>query len=128
VRISVISSCLARRHSQSNRYRGANTYMSPASSSNKKAVDVEETTADVSDNGCVHHWVIDPPNGAVSEGRCKACGEKKEFRNSFEYSSWYGNKSPAPKAGAKGAEAAKGAADPKASAAPAKGAAKPAKE
>ena len=116
-----------------NRNRGANTYMSPASSSKKNAVDVEETTADVSDNGCVHHWVIDPPNGAVSEGRCKACGEKKEFRNSFEYSSWYGNKSPAPKAGAKGAApakgaaTAKGAAEPKASAAPAKAAAKPAK-
>jgi len=121
--------------------------MSPASSSNKHVVDAEETTADVSDNGCVHHWVIDPPNGAVSEGRCKVCGEKKEFRNSFEYSSWYGNKSPAPKAGAKGAAAAKGAApakgaaaatakgaaatkgaaDTKASAAPAKAAAKPAK-
>jgi hypothetical protein len=105
--------------------------MSPASSSKKNVVDAEETTADVSDNGCVHHWVIDPPSGAVSEGRCKACGEKKEFRNSFEYSSWYGNKSPAPKKGAaaaKGAAPAKGAAaDPKASAAPAKAAAKPAK-
>jgi hypothetical protein len=102
--------------------------MSPASSSKKNVVDAEETTADVSDNGCVHHWVIDPPNGAVSEGRCKSCGEKKEFRNSFEYSSWYGNKSPSPKAGAKGAAPAKGAAtpaDPKASAAPAKGAATP---
>jgi hypothetical protein len=101
--------------------------MSPSSSSKKNVeAPVEETTADVSDNGCVHHWVIDPPNGAVSEGRCKACGEKKEFRNSFEYSSWYGNKSPAPKgkgkdaAGAKGAEAAK----PEAKAA-AKPAAKP---
>ena len=83
--------------------------MSPASSAKNKAAEPEETIADVSDNGCVHHWVIDPPNGAVSEGRCKSCGEKKEFRNSFEYSSWYGNKSPVPKAGAKGAAAAKGA-------------------
>ena len=83
--------------------------MSPASSAKNKAAAPEETIADVSDNGCVHHWVIDPPNGAVSEGRCKSCGEKKEFRNSFEYSSWYGNKSPAPKAGAKGAAAAKDA-------------------
>ncbi len=97
--------------------------MSPSSSAKKKATEVEETTAEVSDNGCVHHWVIDPPNGAVSEGRCKACGEKKEFRNSFEYSSWYGNKSPAPKAGAKGAAAAKGAPEAK-GAANAKGAAK----
>ncbi len=82
--------------------------MSPASSAKNKAAEPEETIADVSDNGCVHHWVIDPPNGAVSEGRCKSCGEKKEFRNSFEYSSWYGNKSPVQKAGAKGAAAAKG--------------------
>ncbi|SVC75404.1 uncharacterized protein METZ01_LOCUS328258, partial [marine metagenome] len=37
------------------------------------------------------------PNGAVSQGHCKICGEIKEFRNSFEYSSWYGNKSPGPK-------------------------------
>jgi hypothetical protein len=79
--------------------------MSPSSSAKNKAAAPEETTAEVSDNGCVHHWVIDPPNGAVSEGRCKSCGEKKEFRNSFEYSSWYGNKSPAPKGGAKGAAA-----------------------
>jgi hypothetical protein len=81
--------------------------MSPSSSAKKNAAPAEEPTAEVSDNGCVHHWVIDPPNGAVSEGRCKSCGEKKEFRNSFEYSSWYGNKSPAPKAGAKGAADAK---------------------
>jgi hypothetical protein len=96
--------------------------MSPASSPKKKAVEAEETTASVVEGGCVHHWVIDPPNGAVSKGRCKACGEEKEFRNSFEYSSWYGNKSPAPKAGAKGAAAAKPG-DAKAPAAEAKPAA-----
>ena len=83
--------------------------MSPTSSSKKKAAEAEETTEAVVEGGCVHHWVIEPPNGAVSEGRCKSCGEKKEFRNSFEYSSWYGNKSPAPKGGAKGAEAANAA-------------------
>ncbi|MGY8881599.1 MAG: hypothetical protein ACKVJL_04130 [Dehalococcoidia bacterium] len=85
--------------------------MSPTSKKNPAAD--EETTAEVNEGGCVHHWVIDPPNGAVSEGSCKTCGEKKEFRNSFEYSSWYGNKSPAPKAGAKGAADAKGAAGAK---------------
>ena len=76
--------------------------MNPSSSAKNKAAAAEETTAEVTESGCVHHWVIEPPNGAVSEGHCKACGEKKEFRNSFEYSSWYGNKSPASKAGAKG--------------------------
>ena len=100
--------------------------MSPSSSAKKKVTTAEEPTAEeptaeeptaeVSDNGCVHHWVIEPPNGAVSEGRCKVCGEKKEFRNSFEYSSWYGNKSPAPKAGAKGASKVK--AEPAADAPP----------
>ena len=98
---------------------GASTSMSPASSPKKKAAEVEETTASVVEGGCVHHWVIDPPNGAVSKGHCKACGEENEFRNSFEYSSWYGNKSPAPKAGAKGAPAAKDLKAPAAGAKPA---------
>lgn len=40
------------------------------------------------------HWIIEPPNGAVSIGKCKVCGAVQEFRNSFEYSSWYGTKSP----------------------------------
>ena len=84
--------------------------MSPASSSEKKAALAEETTAEVTEGGCVHHLVIDPPNGAVSQGSCKTCGEKKEFRNSFEYSSWYGNKSPATKGGDKGTADAKGGA------------------
>lgn len=39
------------------------------------------------------HWTIAPPNGPVSMGICKKCGAEKEFRNSFEYSSWYGAKS-----------------------------------
>ena len=71
--------------------------MSSSSSAKKKAAAAEDKKADVSAGGCVHHWVIEPPNGAVSQGSCKVCGEKQEFRNSFEYSSWYGNKSPNPK-------------------------------
>ncbi len=31
---------------------------------------------------CQHHWVIASPRGAMSEGRCKRCGEEREFRNS----------------------------------------------
>jgi hypothetical protein len=42
---------------------------------------------------CIHHWVIEPPNGAVSAGKCRLCGERRDFRNSYEYSSWYGSKS-----------------------------------
>ena len=88
--------------------------MSPPSSGKKNtagATASENPSADVADESCVHHWVIDPPNGAVSQGHCKACGETKEFRNSFEYSSWYGNKAPGPKnkaPGTKNTEAPKG--------------------
>ena len=85
--------------------------MSPSSSAKKKATTAEPPEATV--DGCVHHWVIEPPNGAVSKGRCKACGEEKEFRNSFEYSSWYGNKSPGAKGGAKGPQQGEAAADGK---------------
>ncbi len=33
---------------------------------------------------CRHHWVIDPPNGSVSRGVCKFCGEERSFNNSAE--------------------------------------------
>lgn len=58
------------------------------------ASDDTKATTEEADNGCTHHWVIEPPNGAVSKGKCKNCGIDQEFRNSFEYSSWYGTKSP----------------------------------
>lgn len=32
--------------------------------------------------GCVHHWVIETPAGAVSRGECKRCGEMRFFPNS----------------------------------------------
>ena len=76
--------------------------MSPSSSGKKKTAGAtadENPSADVTDKGCVHHWVVEPPYGSLRQGHCKACGESKEFRNSFEYSSWYGNKSPGPKNG-----------------------------
>ncbi len=34
---------------------------------------------------CSHHWVIQTPDGPVSIGRCKVCGEEREFNNSAEY-------------------------------------------
>ncbi len=37
---------------------------------------------------CQHHWVIDSPRGAMSEGRCKRCGELREFRNSANDHLW----------------------------------------
>ena len=31
---------------------------------------------------CVHHWVIKPAQGPLSEGRCKRCKLTKDFENS----------------------------------------------
>jgi len=33
---------------------------------------------------CKHHWVIEAANGPVSNGKCRLCGEVKEFSNSTE--------------------------------------------
>ncbi len=35
-------------------------------------------------SGCQHHWVIDPPEGPVSKGACRSCGEEREFPNYVE--------------------------------------------
>ena len=37
---------------------------------------------------CVHHWVIDPPDGPISMGYCQKCGKVEEFPNHFAYSTW----------------------------------------
>ena len=37
---------------------------------------------------CRHHWVIAAPQGATSMGRCKACGETREFSNSAGDALW----------------------------------------
>jgi len=37
---------------------------------------------------CVHHWVIDPPNGRYSEGVCQKCGQVREFDNFPDTSQW----------------------------------------
>jgi hypothetical protein len=31
---------------------------------------------------CKHHWLISPPSGPTSLGRCKHCGEERYFINS----------------------------------------------
>lgn len=33
------------------------------------------------DQGCKHFWLIDTPNGPVSRGVCKVCGQVGEFKN-----------------------------------------------
>ena len=37
---------------------------------------------------CVHHWVIESPNGRESRGKCKMCGKAKVFANSNENVMW----------------------------------------
>jgi hypothetical protein len=37
---------------------------------------------------CQHHWLIDTPKGSLSQGHCKRCGEKREFRNSAQDHLW----------------------------------------
>lgn len=42
---------------------------------------------------CVHHWMLETPDGPMSEGTCKKCGEKKEFSNSLYTGNWHTNNS-----------------------------------
>jgi len=39
-------------------------------------------------SNCVHHWIIDAPNGRESTGVCKHCGAEKGFSNSTESVMW----------------------------------------
>jgi len=46
---------------------------------------------------CPHHWVIDTPQGPVSHGLCKRCGEEREFQNYLESPPpWEEDVSPSP--------------------------------
>lgn len=47
-----------------------------------------EAQVDVGEPTCRHHWVIASPQGAMSQGRCKVCGEEREFRNSANDYVW----------------------------------------
>ena len=37
---------------------------------------------------CVHHWMIETPNGRESRGVCRNCGRKRAFANSTENVMW----------------------------------------
>ena len=43
---------------------------------------MEASTSIISNMECAHHWVIETPAGPLSHGRCKLCGQDREFRNS----------------------------------------------
>ncbi len=48
----------------------------------KTANKPEETTVEKQDiEKCVHHWIIEPPDGPTSKGVCQICGSTKEFEN-----------------------------------------------
>lgn len=32
---------------------------------------------------CTHHFLIESPNGPMAHGRCKLCGEERDFDNSY---------------------------------------------
>ena len=51
----------------------------------KNSPDINGTNPD---SICVHQWRIEPPNGPTSYGVCGVCGESREFKNSYEISSW----------------------------------------
>ena len=44
---------------------------------------------------CKHHWLIETPNGPVSEGVCQRCGEKRGFMNSGASTPWVITRRPA---------------------------------
>lgn len=48
----------------------------------------KRTEAPVEVDGCRHHWIIESPRGTLSAGRCKLCGEEREFRNSANDYIW----------------------------------------
>ena len=43
---------------------------------------MEAPTPIISEAMCAHHWVIETPAGPLSHGRCKLCGQAREFQNS----------------------------------------------
>jgi hypothetical protein len=43
-----------------------------------------------------HHWVIEPPNGPFSLGRCRSCNEERRFPNSTESAEWATEAAPEP--------------------------------
>ncbi len=53
-----------------------------------KSTVIEEPLAQIEAPTCQHHWLIESPSGATSRGRCKRCGEERDFRNSASDHLW----------------------------------------
>ena len=45
---------------------------------------VEQLTEERTNPACAHHWMIQPPDGSVSQGVCLKCEEVREFCNYIE--------------------------------------------
>jgi hypothetical protein len=43
----------------------------------------EKLLEHTSDDGCNHYWIIEVANGPTSMGKCKYCGEVREFFNAI---------------------------------------------
>ena len=40
---------------------------------------------------CIHHWLLERPNGETSKGTCKLCGTERSFYNTPDYMREDGN-------------------------------------
>ena len=55
----------------------------------EEVADKSETALEEEEeSSCMHHWMIESPNGPTSRGVCKVCGVSSEFRNSMPGSGW----------------------------------------
>lgn len=52
------------------------------------SIPAPRSTPGASPGSCRHHWVIAPPNGATSMGRCRRCHGVREFPNSADDLRW----------------------------------------
>ena len=43
---------------------------------------------------CAHYWIIEKADGPRSKGRCRLCGEEREFSNSTEFRGTNWNSDP----------------------------------
>jgi hypothetical protein len=34
---------------------------------------------------CTHHWILNPPRGELTYGRCKKCGSERDFTGESAY-------------------------------------------
>jgi len=48
-----------------------------------KTKDKENSPARPTKPDCGHYWIIEVANGPCSVGKCKYCGETREFLNAF---------------------------------------------